>query len=222
MDEIGSVGIDVQANLLRILQEREFERVGGHRVIKADVRVIAATNKNLEEAVEDDTFRGDLYYRLNVFPIYMPPLRERKTDILLLADYFLEKYAKENNKDIKRFSTPAIDMLMGYHWPGNVRELENVVERALILNPKGPLNFKHLDRIQTQPTNDFAELNNEPSELNQVIVNHIRTVLSKTKGKIHGKGGAAELLGMNPSTLRNRMNKLGIQYGRSKKKKGHP
>jgi DNA-binding NtrC family response regulator len=109
-----------------------------------DVRIIAATNKNLEEAVEDGTFRGDLYYRLNVFPIYMPPLRERKTDILLLADFFLEKYAQENNKDIRRFSTPAIDMLMAYHWPGNVRELENCIERAVLLCEEGVIHSYHL------------------------------------------------------------------------------
>jgi len=107
--------MDVQVKLLRILQEKEFERVGGYETIKADVRIIAATNKNLERAVEEETFRGDLYYRLNVFPIYMPPLRERKTDILLLADHFLQKYAKENHNDIRRFSTPAIDMLIQYH-----------------------------------------------------------------------------------------------------------
>ena len=116
-----------------MLQEKEFERVGGQKTHKVDVRIIAATNKNLEQAVEEGSFRGDLYYRLNVFPIYMPPLRERKTDILLLADYFLEKYSKENNKEIKRFSTPAIDMLMDYHWPGNVRELENCIERGVLL-----------------------------------------------------------------------------------------
>ncbi len=130
LDEIGSIGLDVQANLLRVLQEKEFERVGGQRTLKVDVRIVAATNKNLENAVEEGTFRGDLYYRLNVFPIYMPPLRERKTDILLLADFFLEKYTKENDKEIKRFSTPAIDMLMAYHWPGNVRELEIVSNAA--------------------------------------------------------------------------------------------
>ncbi|MGE5255216.1 MAG: sigma-54 interaction domain-containing protein [Hyphomicrobiales bacterium] len=144
LDEIGSVNLDVQANLLRILQEKEFDRVGGQRTIKVDVRVIAATNKNLEQAVEDGTFRGDLYYRLNVFPIYMPPLRERKTDILLLADYFLERYAKENHKDIRRFSTPAIDMLMQYHWPGNVRELENCIERAVLLCEEGVIHSYHL------------------------------------------------------------------------------
>ena len=144
LDEIGSINLDVQANLLRILQEKEFDRVGGQRTIKVDVRVIAATNKNLEQAVEEGTFRGDLYYRLNVFPIYMPPLRERKTDILLLADYFLEKYAKENHKDIRRFSTPAIDMLMQYHWPGNVRELENCIERAVLLCEEGVVHSYHL------------------------------------------------------------------------------
>jgi Nif-specific regulatory protein len=144
LDEIGSINLDVQANLLRILQEKEFDRVGGQRTIKVDVRVIIATNKNLEQAVEDGTFRGDLYYRLNVFPIYMPPLRERKTDILLLADYFLEKYAKENHKDIRRFSTPAIDMLMQYHWPGNVRELENCIERAVLVCEEGVIHSYHL------------------------------------------------------------------------------
>jgi Nif-specific regulatory protein len=144
LDEIGSINLDVQANLLRILQEKEFDRVGGQRTIKVDVRVIAATNKNLEQAVDEGTFRGDLYYRLNVFPIYMPPLRERKTDILLLSDFFLEKYAKENHKDIRRFSTPAIDMLMQYHWPGNVRELENCIERAVLLCEEGVIHSYHL------------------------------------------------------------------------------
>ena len=155
LDEIGSIGLDVQANLLRILQEKEFERVGGHRTLKTDVRIIAATNKNLERAVEEETFRGDLYYRLNVFPIYMPPLRARKTDILLLADYFLEKYAKENHKDIKRFSTPAIDMLMEYHWPGNVRELENCIERAVLLCEEGVIHSYHLPpTLQTGKESD--------------------------------------------------------------------
>jgi len=144
LDEIGSIGLDVQVSLLRVLQEKEFERVGGHKTIKTDVRVIAATNKNLEEAVEAETFRGDLYYRLNVFPIYLPPLRERKTDILLLADHFLEKYARENNKEVVRLSTPAIDMLMDYHWPGNVRELENCIERAILLCEGKVIHSYHL------------------------------------------------------------------------------
>jgi Nif-specific regulatory protein len=155
LDEIGSVGMDVQVKLLRVLQEKEFERVGGYETIKADVRIMAATNKNLEQAVEEETFRGDLYYRLNVFPIYMPPLRERKTDILLLADYFLEKYAKENHKDIRRFSTPAIDTLIQYHWPGNVRELENCIERAVLLCDEGVIHSYHLPpTLQTAEESD--------------------------------------------------------------------
>jgi Nif-specific regulatory protein len=119
------------------------------------VRIIAATNKNLEQAVEEETFRGVLYYRLNVFPIYMPPLRERKTDILLLADHFLEKYAKENHKGIRRFSTPAIDMLIQYHWPGNVRELENCIERAMLLCDEGVVHSYHLPpTVQTAEESD--------------------------------------------------------------------
>jgi len=133
LDEIGAISLEVQVKLLRVIQEREFERVGGTHTIKSDVRIMAATNKNLEEAVEKGEFRDDLYYRLNVFPIYMPPLRERKTDILLLADFFLEKYATANQKDIRSFSKTTIDMLMQYHWPGNVRELENCIERAVLL-----------------------------------------------------------------------------------------
>ncbi len=144
LDEIGSINLDVQVNLLRVLQEKEFDRIGGQKTIKTDVRIITATNKNLEQSVEDGSFRGDLYYRLNVFPIYLPPLRERKTDILLLADFFLEKYARENSKDIRRFSTPSIDMMMEYHWPGNVRELENCIERAVLLCEEGVIHSYHL------------------------------------------------------------------------------
>ena len=185
LDEIGSIGLDVQANLLRVLQEKEFERVGGQKTIKVDVRIIAATNKNLEQAVEDTSFRGDLYYRLNVFPIYMPPLRERKTDILLLADYFLEAYNKENGKDIKRFSTPAIDMLMGYHWPGNVRELENCIERAVLLCDGGVIHSYHLPpTLQTGTESDtLPELSLEDAIANlerEMIID----ALKNTRGNI--------------------------------------
>ncbi len=185
LDEIGSVGLDVQANLLRVLQEKEFERVGGQRTIKVDVRIIAATNKNLEKAVEDDSFRGDLYYRLNVFPIYMPPLRERKTDVLLLSDYFLEKYNKENSKDIKRFSTPAIDMLMDYHWPGNVRELENCIERSVLLCEGGVVHSYHLPpTLQTgSESGTLPELSLEDAIANlerEMIVD----ALKNTRGNI--------------------------------------
>ena len=125
LDEVGDLSPATQIKLLRVLQEREFERVGASDSIQVDVRVITATNRDLEQLVAEGKFRQDLYYRLNVFPIHMPPLRERKTDILLLADYFVEKYGKANHKDVRRITTPAIDMLMAYHWPGNVRELEN-------------------------------------------------------------------------------------------------
>src|SRR5208337_362865 len=133
LDEIGDVSPATQVKLLRVLQEKEFERVGGHVPIKANVRILTATSRNLEEMIEQDKFRADLYYRLNVFPIYAPPLRERKSDLLLLADFFIEKYAKLNQKDVRRISTAAIDLLMSYHWPGNVRELENCMERAVLL-----------------------------------------------------------------------------------------
>jgi Nif-specific regulatory protein len=144
LDEIGDVNGSTQVKLLRVLQEKEFERVGGWETLKANVRVIAATHRNLEELMEEGAFREDLYYRLNVFPIYMPALRERKTDILLLAEYFLERYARENGKDIRRITTPAIDMLVGYHWPGNVRELENCIERAVLLCEEPAVHSYHL------------------------------------------------------------------------------
>jgi len=185
LDEIGSISLDVQVKLLRVLQEKEFERVGGHKTVKVDVRVVAATNKNLEQSVEDESFRGDLYYRLNVFPIYMPPLRERKTDILLLADYFLEKYAKENHKDIRRFSTPAIDMLVEYHWPGNVRELENCIERAVLLCEEGVIHSYHLPpTLQTGTESDTLpdlSLENAVGNLEKEM---IIDALKNTRGNI--------------------------------------
>jgi Nif-specific regulatory protein len=132
LDEIGDVNLSTQVKLLRVLQQREYERVGGTETVKANVRLIAATNKDLEAAIAAGTFREDLYYRLNVFTIFVPPLRERRSDLLLLVDHFLERFAREHHRRIKRISTPAIDMLMAYHWPGNVRELENTLERAVL------------------------------------------------------------------------------------------
>ncbi len=210
LDEIGSIGLDVQANLLRVLQEREFERVGGHRTIKVDVRVVAATNKNLEQAVEDETFRGDLYYRLNVFPIYMPPLRERKTDVLLLADFFLEKYGRENAKEIRRFSTPAIDMLMAYHWPGNVRELENCIERAVLLCEEGVIHSYHLPpTLQTG-----SESNTLPNlSLEEAVANLEREMLidalKNTRGNITR---AAELIQTTVRKFNYKARRYGIDY----------
>ncbi len=144
LDEIGELSHSVQVKLLNVVQEREFQRLGGVQSIKCNVRLIAATNKDLEEAVASGNFREDLYYRLNVFPIYLPSLRDRRTDILLLAEYFLQKYCEENDKSIKRITTPAIDMLIQYHWPGNVRELENCMERAVLMCDEDAIKSYHL------------------------------------------------------------------------------
>ncbi|MGM0428371.1 MAG: sigma 54-interacting transcriptional regulator [Thermodesulfobacteriota bacterium] len=144
LDEIGSLALESQAKLLRTLQEREIERVGGTRTLRVNIRLIAATNRDLSEAVQNGSFREDLFYRLNVYPIYLPPLREREADILLLADYFLEKYAAEYQKEIKRISTPAIDAITQYHWPGNVRELENCMERAVLVCEDKVIHSYHL------------------------------------------------------------------------------
>ena len=144
LDEIGDINLSTQVKLLRVLQEREFERVGGTETVKVNVRLIAATNKDMEKAIAEGTFREDLYYRLNVFTIFVPPLRERKADLLLLADHFLDKFSREHNKVIKRISTPAIDMLTAYHWPGNVRELENALERAVLVCDGAVIHGHHL------------------------------------------------------------------------------
>jgi Nif-specific regulatory protein len=144
LDEIGDMNVSTQVKLLRVLQEKEFDRLGGTTTIRANVRLIAGTNKDLEKAMAEAKFREDLYYRLNVFAIFVPPLRERKSDLLLLADYFLQKYAKEHQKNIRRISTPAIDMLTAYHWPGNVRELENVIERAVLVSDSNVLHGHNL------------------------------------------------------------------------------
>ena len=210
LDEIGSIGLDVQASLLRVLQEKEFERVGGHRTLKADVRVIAATNKNLEDAVEDGSFRGDLYYRLNVFPIYMPPLRERKTDILLLSDFFLEKYARENSKDIRRFSTPAIDMLMNYHWPGNVRELENCIERAVLLCEEGVIHSYHLPpTLQTGVESDTLPAVSLEEAVANLEREMIIDALKNTRGNITQ---SAELLQTTVRKFAYKAKKFGVEY----------
>ena len=210
LDEIGSIGLDVQANLLRVLQEKEFERVGGTQTIKVDVRIIAATSKNLEQAVEDETFRGDLYYRLNVFPIYLPPLRERKTDVLLLADHFLELYAKENSKDIRRLSTPAIDMLMQYHWPGNVRELENSIERAVLLCEGGVIRSYHLPpTLQTGEQSDTIPARSLEEAVAGLEREMIIDALKNTRGNM---AMAAELLQTTVRKFTYKAKKYGVDF----------
>jgi Nif-specific regulatory protein len=153
LDEIGDLPPQTQIKLLRVIQEREFERLGGTETIKTNIRLVTATNKNLEEAITAGTFREDLFYRLNVFTIFLPPLRERKSDILLLAEHFVEKYEAEHDKRIKRISTPAIDMLTCYHYPGNVRELENAIERAVLVCDSNVIHGHHLP-----PTLQTAEV----------------------------------------------------------------
>src|SRR5436190_4535587 len=160
LDEIGDLPLQTQIKLLRAVQEREFERIGGTETVKANIRLITATNKNLEEAMARGEFREDLYYRLNVFSIFLPPLRERKSDILLLAEHFLEKYEIEHNKRIRRISTPAIDMLMTYHFPGNVRELENAIERAVLVCDSNVIHGHHLP-----PTLQTAEISGTVTDL---------------------------------------------------------
>jgi Nif-specific regulatory protein len=157
LDEIGDFSPATQVKLLRVLQERQFERVGSNKTIESNARIIVATNRNLEEAVADESFRQDLYYRINVFPILIPPLRNRKDDILLLSDYFIEKYSKRMKKDVRRISTPAINMKVAYHWPGNVRELENCIERAVLLSNDGVIHSHHLPpTLQTSDASDTA------------------------------------------------------------------
>ncbi|MFP4475752.1 MAG: sigma 54-interacting transcriptional regulator [Desulfatibacillaceae bacterium] len=210
LDEIGSIGLDVQANLLRVLQEKEFERVGGYKTIKTDVRIVAATNRNLEEAVETSDFREDLYYRLNVFPIYMPPLRQRKTDVLLLGEYFLERYAKENNKDIRRLSTPAIDMLMQYHWPGNVRELENCIERAVLLCESGVVHAYHLPpSLQTGEESDTVPSRSLEEAVDALEREMIIDALKTTRGNV---GKASEMLRTTSRKVGYKMQRHGINY----------
>ena len=214
LDEIGELPPAAQVRLLRVLQSREIERVGGAKTISLDIRIIAATNRNLEKMVEEGGFREDLWFRLNVFPISIPPLRHRTGDLPALVRHFIERKAKELKlKDTPDLGVGAIDTLMAYNWPGNVRELENVIERALILHPDGPLQFEDLGSSLVKPTVAATrQVDGETLELDAVVRRHIEGVLKQTGGKIHGPGGAGELLGVNPNTLRYRMKKLGIPF----------
>ena len=204
--------------MLKVLQSKEIERVGGVETIPLDIRIIAATNRDLEDMVKNHLFREDLWFRINVFPVLIPPLRERRSDIPALLHHFIGLKARELKLPaIPSLAAGAIDLLMEYHWPGNVRELQNVIERALILNPSGPLTFEHLSLKHPGKTLELREHGEETDRIDEVLSRHIRRVLSETKGKVNGPDGAAALLGINPSTLRNRMKKLGIDYGRRSK-----
>ena len=217
LDEIGELTTDAQVKLLRILQEKQFERVGGTETLTADVRVIAATHRDLARMVSEGRFREDLWYRLNVFPILIPPLRMRREDIPPLAYYFVERKAREMNLEkIPQIDPSAIAQLQAYDWPGNVRELQNVVERAIILRQGGSLFFPPLGTpAYPQVRQKAAAKHPKPATLNEVVADHIRRTLAETGGRLAGRSGAAELLKVNPSTLRSKIKKLGIKVSRS-------
>ncbi len=206
LDEIGEMPLDLQCKLLRIIQDGEFERVGSPRTIKTDVRIIAASNRNLEQEVRNGTFREDLFYRLNVFPITVPPLRQRKEDISLLVNHFVAKFNKKIGKKIENVPKETLTMLEAHCWPGNVRELESVIERAVITSQGTRLQV--LDRFETAVK--LPEPGQEIKALVDLEHDHILMMLQKTGWRVEGKSGAAILLGINPSTLRARMRKYGI------------
>ncbi|MFH1708726.1 MAG: nif-specific transcriptional activator NifA [Planctomycetota bacterium] len=214
LDEIGDLSAATQIKLLRVLQEREFERVGGTQTIKVDVRLIAATNRNLEELIARGTFRQDLYYRLNIFPIHLPPLRERKSDILLLTDHFVEKYSKANHKNVRRISTPAIDMLMAYHWPGNVRELENCIERAVILSNDDVIHGHHLPpTLQTAESSGTVHTGTLDETLDKLERELVLDALKSARGNM---AKAARALGLTERIMGLRVAKHRIEPGRFK------
>ena len=207
LDEIGDLTTAVQLRLLRVLQEREFERVGGNKVLKTDVRVVAATNRPLERDMEEGRFRADLYYRLNVFPIHMPPLRDRRTDIILLADHFIEKYSRRHERSIVRLSTPAIDLLMAYHWPGNVRELENAIERAVLLADGEVLHARLLPPSLQMAKVD--EVRSGPLKV-QLGVLEKELIIDALKVNKGNRAAAARQLGITERIIGLRVEKYGL------------
>jgi formate hydrogenlyase transcriptional activator len=215
LDEIGEIPLELQPKLLRVLQEHEFERLGSSRTIKTDARLIAATNCDLPQMVAEKKFRSDLFYRLNVFPINIPPLRDRVDDIPLLAGYFTQKHALRMNKRIRTIDKQTIDALSAYRWPGNVRELENFIERAVILTTGSELQAPLAELAVSSNGDKVAQPavagGPAPVSLADAERAHIEEILRQTRGVIGGKGGAAELLGLPISTLRNRMKKLGLK-----------
>lgn len=204
LDEIGELSLEMQAKLLRVIQHNEFERLGSSHTIKVDVRIIATTNRNLEEEIRKGRFRQDLYYRLNVFPITVPPLRQRAEDIPLLVQAFIGRYSRKLGKQITSIQKETLKALQDYPWPGNVRELENIIERAVILCPGPALQLADKLEISSLPLSSTVQT------LEEMERNQIFKTLSETRWRIEGKDGAAAILGLHPSTLRARMHKLGI------------
>jgi formate hydrogenlyase transcriptional activator len=204
LDEIGELPLDIQAKLLRVIQHKEFERLGSSHTIKVDVRIVATTNRDLDEEVRKGRFRQDLYYRLNVFPITVPPLRQRKEDIPLMVEAFLKRYSRKMGKGITSIQKETMKTLRDYPWPGNVRELESIIERAVILCP-GPV-LQLTDKL----TISSSSLSSTVRTLEETERNQILKILSETSWHIEGTDGAATILGLHPSTLRARMHKLAI------------
>jgi Nif-specific regulatory protein len=208
LDEIGELTPMTQVKLLRVLQEREIERVGGVETIKVNVRVVTATNRSLEEEIEKNTFREDLFYRLNVFPIHIPPLKDRKSDIMLLADHFVEKYSSRNHKEVKRISSPAIDLLMSYHWPGNVRELENCMERSVLLSSDQVIHSYHLPpSLQSADSSNTRNASTLQEALDQLEEEMIREALKTARGN---RAKAARELGLTERIIGLRVEKFQI------------
>jgi transcriptional regulator with GAF, ATPase, and Fis domain len=207
LDELGEMPIDLQCKLLQVIQDGEFERLGSPRTIKVNVRIIVASNRNLEEEVRNGNFREDLFYRINVFPIMIPSLRQRKEDIPLLVNYFVAKFNKKMGKSIVTVSRESLNAFQEYHWPGNVRELENVIERAVIISQGTELQV--MDQFVTFLKTEEPR-GHEIKTLEELETDHILQTLQKTYWRIEGKKGAAVILGLNPSTLRARMKKYGI------------
>ena len=224
LDEVGDLPAPAQVRLLRVVQEKEIERVGGTSPVKVDVRVIAATHRDLDELVKEGSFREDLWFRLNVFPIHIPPLRERKADIPQMIHYFIMKKSRELNLRVNPELAPGVmERLMAYDWPGNVRELQNIVERSLIRmrfsGPSRPLDFEEFSPAPgSQARRPASDPDRTVLTLEEVIKRHIQAALEIAGGRVKGRGGAAELLGVNSSTLRHRMRLLGIPYGRGCKR----
>jgi Nif-specific regulatory protein len=218
LDEIGDFAAATQVRLLRVLQERQFERVGSNRTLTTDARIIVATNRDLEKAVEQQVFRQDLYYRVNVFPIFLPPLRERRDDILLLADYFVEQYSKKMGKDVRRISTPAINMMVAYHWPGNVRELENCIERAVVLSTDGVIHAHHLPpTLQTSDASDTIGTGSLKERVNLFERDIVVDALKRCNGNLTA---AARDLKTTARIIGYKVKELGIDYKRYYRKGG--
>lgn len=214
LDEIGELPLDSQVKLLRVLQEREIERLGGDKTIKVNVRIVAATNRSLEKEVADGRFRLDLYYRLNVFPIELPPLRERLQDIEELALYFLNKYAAKSRKNVVAISPSALHQLMQYNWPGNIRELEHLIERSVLLTKSTEIESFDIAIIPSASVGVSSESGTLKS-MEDMERDHIMNALASCDGKVFGPGGAAELLKVPAQTLYSKMKKLGIKQGYS-------